>query len=242
MPLLHQRLQDFLCQTEVAPDILIYVASPLIEIYGLDATQALEAPDSLSPDELSVWLSFLHTAQLILAYVQLPEATQHQAYTRLESLFIDASASPEEIEETRLLIQELIQRAEHLVQERSVRTPDFEYLLAAYGCQEEALPDSCEGYGPEQLELTDALALFTQPILERYNWLEDPCSFEEAMNLASAYWVLAQTRPAHRERKIKQIQEEFASSPEEARFLATEAQHMIERFFTLFPEQAQRFN
>jgi hypothetical protein len=81
----------------------------------------------------------------------------------------------------------------------------------------------------------EARALFAQPLLER---VDDPDTLEATMERADDYWTLAQLQGLERDAYLDEIVEANAIDADEATAIRAEAERMLLRFQTLFPERA----
>ena len=235
-PSLQQQFIQFTRESEGLPfAALIDVATPLLELYDIAPQRLLTFPEAFMEDELELAaiVSFLCTARLIIAFTQLSEEEQASQRKKLLDLLTEPSSTPEETQEAERLIEAMKLRVQAIQQEYSI--PPLDFFQLSCPSPTPAAELSAPSYPDlETLDLPEALALFAEPVLARFDLADDPEVFEHAMNLATAYWLLAQAPPDRHAYKIQQIQQTFGRTPEEAQYIEQEAYQMIERFHTLF--------
>lgn len=228
-------------------DALSRFAQPLFELYGIDLQASLAKPASArSTQEINVLLTVLDTARLFWAYFSLePDRQDHHA-AELKACLVgpmpDADAE-ESFHELMELMRErwaaLPDSLRHHAREAAPSTlPSFEKLLDQHGGPTQGDTDNGDGYGSDQLEKPEALALFAQPLLEDPEVHADPEALEQRMALATAYWELAHAAPNRRDHQLQTLLHRFADSPDEREALEQQAHDMLERFEDLFPEHA----
>jgi hypothetical protein len=228
-------------------DALSRFAQPLFELYGINLQSSLSAPPSArSVEEMSALLTALDTARLLWAYFSM-EPDQQDAYMAgLRTCLIGSSPDAEAKKSFRELMDLMHERwaalpgalRRHADDTAPSALPSFETLLDQHGPSTAERASTGAGYGPEHLEKPEALALFAQPLLDGPEVHTNPDALEHRMALATAYWDLAQSAPAHRDNKLQALLHRFADSPDDRNDLQQEARRMIDRFETLFPEHA----
>ncbi len=237
-------------ETGIPYDALIWFAEPLFELYQADPRPP-DGSDRFTRDvnELGLQVAVLETARLFMAYVLLEPAEAERRYMQLERSLIGRDACERE----RIDFLELL----HLMEERwydldeSVQAriaeafrhaAPFHVLLERYAdtlSPAETSPDE-ERYGPDRLDLPEAMALFSRPLLEHVHVLEDPDLLEDALARAGAYWNLVQLKEERYEERLARIVKQFAKSPDDERRIAEEALRMAAWFYELFPERRTR--
>jgi len=228
-------------------DALSRFAQPLFELYGINLQSSLSTPAAArSSEEMTALLTALDTARLLWAYFSMEPDQQDAQVTALQRCLIGPSPDAEAKKSFRELMDLMRERWADLP--RSLRRhardaapsslPSFETLLDQHGHSAAEHASTDTGYGPDHLEKPEALALFAQPLLEGSEVHANPDALEHRMALATAYWELAQSAPAHRDDKLQALLHRFADSPDDRDDLQQEAREMIDRFETLFPEHA----
>lgn len=226
-------------------DALSRLATPLCELYGINLQASLAKPASArSAQELNVLLTVLDTTRLFWAYFSLDREEQDAHAAALKSCLVGASPDAE----ADASFQELM----HLMRDRwsdlpaAMRAhaqdtapsslPSFATLLDEHTGSPPASTGP-SGYGPDQLEKPEALALFAQPLIDDPMIHTDPDALERRMALASAYWDLAHAPASQRADRLQALLQRFADSAEERDQLKEQAHAMLDRFADLFPEQ-----
>lgn len=228
-------------------DVLARFAEPLFDLYELEPRSSLErGSEARSASELAMMLSVLETARLFWAFFLLNPAEADLHLPEFEARLLGDEASEEDRMDFIELIRVMEEQWESI--EESVRQtaivpdhplPCFEELLDRYGLlhSSDATVAVSPRFGPNQLELPDALALFARPLLDDLGIDQDPDALEETLARANAYWDLAQASPDEFDRLLYTIKRSFAMNRAEADRVDSEARLMVERFYTLFPEQ-----
>lgn len=222
-------------------------AQPLFELYGIDLQSSLAKPPATrSAKEVNVLLTVLDTARLFWAYFSLDAAHQDQHAADLKACLVgpapDADAE-DSFQELMDLMRErwtaLPNSLRHHAQATVPSTlPSFEALLDQHGGPSNEGSAHADGYGADQLEKPEALALFAQPLLEDPEVHVDPDVLEQRMALATAYWELAHADASHRDQMLQTLLHRFADSPDDRDALQQQAHEMLRRFEDLFPEHA----
>lgn len=231
-------------------DALSRFAQPLFELYGIDLQASLAKPHSArSNKEVNVLLTVLDTARLLWAYFSLNPGDQDEHADELKACLVGPMPDADAEDSYRELMELMRERwtalpdsLRHHAQAAAPSTlPSFERLLDQHGgpMQNDADNHAGEGYGADQLEKPEALALFAQPLLEDPQIHADPEALEQRMALATAYWELAHAAPSRRDDRLQTLLHRFADSPDEREALEQEAHDMLQRFEDLFPEHAQ---
>jgi hypothetical protein len=228
-------------------DTLARFARPLFELYGIDLRASLSKPDAArTNDELTTLVTVLDTARLFWAYFSLGDDAQAQHADALRKCLVGPdpdSGAARSFDKLMGLMRDRWSdlsdsRRHHAEQTAGAALPSFETLLDQHASPSAsgAAPDA--GYGPDQLDQPEALALFAQPLLDDPSVHTDPDALEERMALATAYWELAHMPDPARGDKLQSVLHRFADSPPEREQLRDQARSMLERFEELFPDQA----
>ncbi|HYE96635.1 MAG TPA: hypothetical protein VD962_10530 [Rubricoccaceae bacterium] len=233
-------------ETGLRYDALVLFADPLFERYGLDGSVLLEGSNrNVVPDEGIV--AVLQTARLLWAYFALPESERRRRRRVLGAHLLGAQPTEEDWADLDDLLDTVepywsTLSADEVAFAENTGHPvlGFDALVAHPFFRLEDEADA--GYGPHRLPEVEARALFAQPLLETSEALDDADVFERAMDRANAYWVLAQSPEAERAARLEALVSERAGTEAEAQRLHAEAEAMVERFYTLFPERARAHN
>lgn len=229
-------------------DALMRFAGPLFDLYEVD-WRAGSGTDALSRDEeeLSTMLALLDTARLLWAFFSLDDEENLEALPEVEDALVGRTAGDEERSNLLVLLSLLEEHWQSFASdERSIAVdtpgyvlPDFELLLAEYEGRLHRLPARRTArFGPDDLELPEALAVFAKPLLQDPAIEGDPDLLEERVERAQAYWDLATVPKSQFDDQLQHIVETFASNQEEQSAIRDEAQRMVARFKKLFPDLA----
>jgi len=228
-------------------DALSRFARPLFELYGIDLRASLSKPDAArSDDEVNTLVTVLDTARLFWAYFSLDEEAQAQHADELEACLVGPSPDPGASRSFNDLMDLMRDRWEdlsdsrrhHAEQMAPAALPRFETLLEQHASPSASGAAPGAGYGPDQLDQPEALALFAQPLLDDPSVHTDPDALEERMALATAYWELARLPDSKRGDRLQSLLHRFADSASERERLRDQARSMLDRFEELFPDQA----
>jgi hypothetical protein len=222
--------------------VLARFAEPLFELYDVDPRAGIErGREHRDAAELATLLAVLETARVLWAYFSLEPTAAEEAQDRLQAILVGQDVS-QEANEAFLAFLSLMathwygladeERAGALVPGFSL--PPFHHLVEQYR-EKNGEPESRAGrFGPDELELTDALALFARPLLEDERTLADPDALERALTRASAYWDLAQASPACYEEQLSLVVLNLSGCADERAQLEHEARRMVMRYRELF--------
>src|SRR5690554_4763789 len=234
-------------QSGIKFDVLARFAEPLLDLYELEPRSGLErGSEARSASELAMMLSVLETARLFWAFLLLDPAEADLHLPEFEARLLGDEASEEDRMDFIELIRVMQEQMEAMGESarRAAEVPEhplpcFEELLDRYGLlhSSDATVAVSPRFGPNQLELPDALALFARPLLDDLGIEQDPDALEEALARANAYWDLAQAAPEEFDRLLYTIKRSFATNRAEADRIEAEARLMVARFHSLFPEQ-----
>ncbi len=227
-------------------EALARFAGPLFDLYEVDWKSHERHLARRDRDELTTMLAVLDTARLLWSFFLLDDEKNLQMLPELEDALLGRGAGDFERSNVLVLLSLMeghwqqftpAERAE-AEQTPGYTLPPFERLLDEYQgpSPSEPVSDSAR-YGPENLELPDALALFAQPLLEDASLHDDPDALERRIARAQAYWDLAIAPPDEYEIELARILEAFASTAVEREAIRREAGAMMQRYRRLFPER-----
>jgi hypothetical protein len=240
----HQRKVRALVDNEtgVRFESLALFADPLFELYDLDAGAAFEL--HASPDEADeTTVAVMEAARLLWAYYSLTERERADRRGALTGFLAGPHATPEDEADLDALLDAVESHWNTLTDEDVELAEDVEAETLGFDALLEhpafALPTgdppSERTFGSDRLSEMEARALFAQPLLER---VDDPDALETAMERADDYWTLAQLQGLERDVYLDEIVGANALDADEAAAIRAEAEEMILRFRTLFPDRA----
>ncbi len=246
---LREALQAYLDgKTGIRFATLAHFAEPLFNLYEIDPRASLNTDrSSRDAEELATLLSVLETARLLWGYFLLDETVSRSYFPELERCLLGCNADEEERSDFLTLLS--IMEDHYFSMAATERTaarvpgyalPPFGALLENYDASSsagESFPGIDTRYGPDALELPDALALFARPLLDNLEALDDPDAFENTLARANSYWDLAQTPRDAFEVRLDHIARSYGRTPPEMQRIKQEALEMVSRFHELFPEK-----
>lgn len=226
-------------------DALMRFAGPLFDLYDVE-WRSDDRGDALSrdEDELSTMVAVLDTARLLWAFFALDDERGVDAIPELEDALLGRGAGDQERSNLLVLLSLLEEHWQSFTSEERAKAidtpgyalPAFDVLLAEYEGRRRRLPRrDAAAFGPDDLDLPEALAVFAEPLLQDPAIEDDPDLVEERVERAQAYWDLATTPANQFESQLQRIVDAFATSDDERAAIRREAQIMVERFNRLFP-------
>ena len=232
-------------------DALVRFAGPIFDLYDVEWKAEMGA-EVLQRDreELSTMVAILDSARLLWVFYTLDEEKSLELLPELEDVLIGRDAGDEERSNLLVLLSLLEEHWQSFTPEERAEAvaipgyalPKFEDLLAEFaGIPKPLTGSGAATFGPDHLELPEALALFAQPLLESADVERDPDRLEEQIARAHAYWELAHASQENFDAELARIQDSFAANEKEREEIRRQAAEMIERFRTLFsnyPPQA----
>lgn len=225
-------------------DALARFAGPLFDLYEV-RWRAEDGVDSLrrDRDELATMVALLDAARLFWSFFALDDDGHVTALPDLEDALLGTRSTDEERSNLLVLLSLLEEHWQLFSPEEraaAARTPGyalppFEVLLSEFTDRNDSvLKVPSQTYGPEFLELPEALALFAQPLLRDPAVASDPDQLEERIARAQAYWDLAQTDSKEYEKELDRIAASFAQDGTEQDEFRREAAEMVARYNELF--------
>lgn len=227
-------------------EALARFAGPLFDLYEVDWKSTEPAAGDRDRTELTTMLAVLDTARLLWSFFLLDDEKGLQMLPELEDALLGRGAGDEERSNVLVLLSLMEghwyqftsdERAE-AARTRGFTLPPFEALLNEYQGRTPGQPAHDDRrYGPQDLDLPEALALFAEPLLEDARVDDDPDVLEQQIARAQAYWELATAPPHEYEAELARILEAFADTTHEREAVRREAHAMVERYHRLFPER-----
>ena len=235
------RLARVLTQGETGVQFasLALFAEPLFSLYELDPSEAFRLatePDAVADDTVAL----LETARVIWAYFSLPVSEQSHRRQALAAQLVGEDPSEDDwmaldglVEAALVHWQALLPEEIEAAQATGHATLAFDDLLhhPAFRVGPEADDATHAGFGPDALSDVEARALFAQPMLEAVDVEADADAFEDALARADAYWTFARTTQDDAATAGRDFARAHAGTS------AAEAEAMVTRFRTLFPEK-----
>ncbi|MEX0821592.1 MAG: hypothetical protein WD021_05560 [Rhodothermales bacterium] len=225
-------------------DALMRFAGPLFDLYDVD-WRADDRTDALSRDrdELATMVAVLDTARLLWAFMELGDEEHLSLLPKLEDALLGPGAGDEERSNLLVLLSLL---EEHwtsfspderraALETPGYALPTFDMLLDEYQGRQPLPSRHRVTYGPDDLELPEALATFARPLLDDPTIADQPNLVEDRIERAQAYWDLATSDEADFDHQLQRILETFADSEREQASIRKEAHRMVARFHQLFP-------
>lgn len=225
-------------------------AGPIFDLYDVD-WRSDAAAGSLSRDwqELSTMVAVLDAARLLWAFFALDDEEHLQNLPELEDALLGVGAGDEERSNLLVLLSLLEEHwhsfstAErvHAEDTPGYLLPHFEMLLADFTSAARRLPrDAAKTYGPDRLDLPEAMAVFAEPLLQDEQVRNDPDLIEDRIARAQAYWDLANTPSNLYEEELTRIIRSFAGPSDDATVIRAEAERMVKRYRALFSSSDTR--
>ena len=230
-------------------EALARFAGPLFDLYEVNWKSADRAADDRDGVELSTMLAVLDTARLLWSFFLLDSEKSLQCLPELEDALLGRGAGNEERSNVLVLLSLMEGHWHQFTSEERMEAeqtpgftlPPFESLLGQYRERTPRQPARGDRYyGPHDLDLPEALALFAQPLLDDARIQNDPDAIERQIARAQAYWELATAPPQDYEAELARILEAFAQTTGEKELVRREADAMVERYHRLFPERPGR--
>lgn len=227
-------------------DSLMRFAGPLFDLYDVDWRSIGRPSARRDLDEISTMVAVLDVARLLWAFFALGQDDSIGALPELEDALLGAGAGDEERSNFLVLLSLLEEHWQQFTPEDRARAedtpgyslPEFETLLQDFPVRTFKLPTRAKNvFGPSRLDLSEALAIFAEPLLGSADLGSDPDLVEDRVARAQAYWELAMTPPDAYDEELERIIEGFARTSAERETIRAEAERMVQRFYTLFPEQ-----
>lgn len=229
-------------------DALVRFAGPLFDLYDVE-WRAGDGLDALSRDEqeLTTMLAVLDTARLLWSFFTLEDDSSLEMLPKLEDAMLGRGAGDEERSNLLVLLSLLeehraaftLEEREHAVDTPGYALPDFGVLLGAFQDRHGRLSHrNPSTFGPNLLELPEALALFAEPLLRDPAVEKNPHLVEERVERAQAYWDLATAPEEEFDERLNHMMDDFASTDAERSFIREEAERMMARYKNLFSDRA----
>ena len=212
---------------------------PILSHYQIELDTGFS--DDVTPENLedmTLLLDIFETATILWDYCCLSSGNKTSAFSELKNNLLGAHPSREDLAQFPILVASMEEKWEHLSEGESAAV-NYQTTADAV-LPADPSPFSENGaahYGPENLDIPEAFALFSRPLLDHDAIYEDPESLDDVMTKAQAYWDLAHLPPVALEKQLTKVVSEFTTSSFSKEHIRNEAQEMIQRFHELFPER-----
>ena len=214
-------------------------SKPILTHYQIDLPVGFL--DKVTPgnlEDMVLLLDVLETATIFWDYCSLSPSAKPAAFKQLQENLLGPHPDQEDLVQFPILIAAMEEIWEELSDGKPMtRIAETEPVAPPNAEEPFFSSDSIHNYGPEQLEIPDAFALFARPLLENEAIYEDPESLDDVMSKAQAYWDLAHLSGSEIHKNLKAIASKFGTHGCPAEQVEREALKMIERFHELFPER-----
>lgn len=227
-------------------EALARFAGPLFDLYDVDWKAEDGSAVVRDRNELATMVAVLDTARLLWSFFLLDDEENLQMLPELEDALLGPGAGDEERSNVLVLLSLMEGHWHQFTPEERAKAertpgftlPPFEELLREYEGKSRSEPVTDETrYGPQHLDLPEALALFAQPLLERPEVQENPDALETQIARAQAYWELAVAPPEEYELELARVLNAFAETDRERDVIRQEARAMVQRYHRLFSER-----
>ncbi len=221
----YQKLQQF-----VQP-ILAHYQIELDASFADDVT-----PENL--DDMTLMLDIFETASILWDYCCLAPDAKSGAFKNLQDSLIGPHPEREDLVQFPILVASMEEQWEALSEGMQHQAAPTIMPMADMGPDTPAVStNGAAHYGPDQLDIPEAFALFSRPLLENDALFEDPESLDDVMCKAQAYWDLAHLSEKEQSSVMRSVLNKFTSAAQHLDDLHNEALAMIKRFHELFPER-----
>lgn len=213
---------------------------PILAHYQIELETGFS--DEVTPEnieDMTLLLDIFETATILWDYCCLASHDKTGAFSELKISLLGPHPSREDLAQFPVLVASMEEKWEHL-SDGEPATASFEATTDAMHLHTDASPFSENGaahYGPENLDIPEAFALFSRPLLDNDAIYEDPESLDDVMTKAQAYWDLAHLPPEALEKQLNAVVSQFITSSFSKEHVKREAHEMIQRFHELFPER-----
>ncbi|MBX2818149.1 MAG: hypothetical protein KTR29_00665 [Rhodothermaceae bacterium] len=189
-------------------------------------------------EDASLMLDILETASMIWDYCVLEPKKKLSALDTLTNDLLGHSPERTEAEQFMHLLSNM--ESLWLTLSKDAENTDPNWSPCEDSTWDSSTPISTNGtshYGPDSLDIPEAFALFSRPLLDNDAVNSDPDLLEEAMTRAEIYWELAHVPSDQLDRHLNRLAEGNPLSSTPGKTLKEEALSMIEHFYQLFPER-----
>ncbi len=192
-------------------------------------------------DDISLMLDVFETATIFWEYCALGDSEKPAAFQELQNSLLGPSPSEEDLAQFPILIASMESTWEKLTEgETMANCHGFDTASELDLPESAPLMETPEGsYGKDNLDIPEAFAIFSRPMLENEAIYEDPETLDDVMTRAQAYWDVAHLPATDREQHLERICKQFCAPNTSKDQIRKEAHLMIERFHELFPERKQ---
>ena len=220
---------------------LLTFTKPIVSHYQLDLPDVdIEHVTSGNLGQVTLLLDILETACMFWDYCCLDDAEKQHAFDDLQKNLLGPDPTSDDLVQFPLLLASM---EECWIQFSHTNNPPAPQKLHINGSSagmdfDEIRPSASEMlYGPDQLDVPEAFALFSRPMMEDPALFDDPDKLDDIMIRAEAYWDLAHMPSANQERQLQVILSKFYTEHLSKQVLIEEASQMLQRFHELFPER-----
>ena len=214
-------------------------ACPILNHYQLEL---IVTPDSevtsSNVEDVSLMLDVLETASMIWDYCTLDSKKKLRALDSLTRDLLGHNPERQESEQFMLLLGSMEALWFTLTKDATPKASDWMPCDAPVNAELTNIHTNGNShYGPDRLDIPEAFALFSRPLLDNEAVHSDPDLLEEAMSRAEAYWELAHATSDHFDQHLNEFIQTHLNQTTSSTELRKEALSMIAHFQQLFPER-----
>lgn len=213
---------------------------PILAHYQIELDAGFS--DEVTPsniDDMTLMLDIFETASILWDYCCLAPEAKAQSFKQLQESLLGPHPEREDLVQFPVLVASMEEKWEALsegIQHEAV-SPVGALSMDADTGTTPAAANGAAHYGPDKLDIPEAFALFSRPLLENDAIFEDPESLDDVMSKAQAYWDLAHLSEQEQSSLMHAVLDKFTSATHHKDDLHKEALAMIKRFHELFPER-----
>ncbi|MEM8484563.1 MAG: hypothetical protein AAF564_03390 [Bacteroidota bacterium] len=213
---------------------------PILAHYQIELDAGFS--DDVTPaniDDMTLLLDIFETASILWDYCCLAPDAKENNFKQLQESLLGPHPERDDLVQFPVLVASMEEQWEALAEgtQRQAVTPSKSLHADAGAGAAPAATNGVAHYGPDQLDIPEAFALFSRPLLENDAIFEDPESLDDVMSKAQAYWDLAHLSEKEQSSVMHAVLDKFISAAHRKDDLHKEALAMIKRFHELFPER-----
>lgn len=220
---------------------LLGFSKPIIAHYQLELPDVGMAPVTTENlNHVTLLLDILETACVFWDYCCLDDAEKQDAIRDLQESLLGPDPTNDDLVQFPLLLasmEECWGQFAHTANRPAQQKLHINGSSAEIDFEEMKAGGPGMLYGSEQIDVPEAFALFSRPMLEDPALLDDPDKLDDIMIRAEAYWNLAHTSVSNQEGQLQHILSKFCTKHLPKQVLLEEASLMLQRFHELFPER-----